>query len=80
MNGIKWGRARLSTTSPERVPCHACLQLDLWRDGRGEEAHPMAAYTLRARDPFTEDRGKCMVDPDHMAGFNVRAAAAAPPP
>ena len=33
----------------------------------------MAAYTLRSREPFTEDRGKCMVDPDHMAGFNVSA-------
>lgn len=32
----------------------------------------MEHYTLRAREPFTADRGKCIVDPNHMGGFNVR--------
>ena len=32
----------------------------------------MEHYTYRSREPFTEDRGKCMVDPDHLGGFNVR--------
>ena len=31
----------------------------------------MEHYTLRSREPFTADRGKSMVDPDHMGGFNV---------
>lgn len=35
----------------------------------------MEHYTYRAREAFTGDRGKCMVDPNHMGGFNVR-----PPP
>ncbi len=32
----------------------------------------MEHYTYRAREGFTGDRGKCMVDPNHMGGFNVR--------
>ena len=47
------------------------LQIDLWRNGSGWK-HPMEHYTYRSREPFTEDRGKCMVDPDHLGGFNVR--------
>lgn len=31
----------------------------------------MEHYTLRSREPFTKDRGKCMVDPDYLGGFNV---------
>ena len=46
------------------------LQIDLWRNGSGWK-HPMEHYTYRSREPFTEDRGKCMVDPDHLGGFNV---------
>ncbi len=46
-------------------------QIDLWK-GASDWKHPMEHYTLRAREPFTPDRGKCMVDPNHMAGFNVR--------
>ena len=47
------------------------VQVDLWRNGSGWK-HPMEHYTFRSRDPFTKDRGKCMVDPDHLGGFNVR--------
>ena len=49
-------------------------QVDLWA-GASDWKHPMEHYTLRAREAFTEDRGKCMVDPNHMAGFNVSASA-----
>lgn len=47
------------------------LQLELWRDA-SDWKHPMEHYTYRAREPFTADRGKCMIDPNHMGGFNVR--------
>ena len=46
------------------------LQVDLWKNAN-DWKHPMEHYTLRSREPFTEDRGKCMVDPDHLGGFNV---------
>lgn len=46
------------------------LQLELWRDAT-DWKHPMEHYTYRSREPFTGDRGKCMIDPNHMGGFNV---------
>ena len=60
------------------LPDKTCgtLQIDLWRNGSGWK-HPMEHYTYRSREPFTEDRGKCMVDPDHLGGFNVRPSALA---
>ncbi len=46
------------------------LQVDLWKNAK-DWKHPMEHYTLRSREPFTADRGKSMIDPDHLGGFNV---------
>lgn len=46
------------------------MQIDLWKNAN-DWKHPMEHYTFRSREPFTEDRGKCMIDPDHIGGFNV---------
>lgn len=58
---------------PDCSPTEVCglLQVDLWKNAN-DWKHPMEHYTLRSREPFTEDRGKSMIDPDHMGGFNVR--------
>ena len=45
-------------------------QVDLWKNAN-DWKHPMEHYTLRSREPFTKDRGKCMVDPEQLGGFNV---------
>ena len=62
-------------------------ELDLWTGPVGAgHRHPLEHYTLRAIEPFTDDRGKCMVHPEHMAGFQVTAVSLgackcqAPPP
>ena len=46
------------------------MQIDLWKNAN-DWKHPMEHYTFRSREPFTEDRGKSMIDPDHIGGFNV---------
>ena len=53
-------------------------ELDLWTGPVGAgHRHPLEHYTLRAIEPFTDDRGKCMVHPEHMAGFQVTPAVQA---
>jgi hypothetical protein len=48
-------------------------ELDLWVGPVGAgHRHPLEHYTMRAFVPFNSDRGKCLVHPEHMAGFQAR--------
>ncbi len=51
-------------------------ELELWqRAGMEGGAHPLQSYVLRATNPFQNDRGKCIIDPSRMAGYQVGAPA-----
>eukprot|EP00884_Botryococcus_braunii_P010128 jgi/Botrbrau1/19116/Bobra.0077s0029.1 len=47
-------------------------ELELWQQAGGSGTpHPLRHYSLRATNPFQNDRGKCIIDPNRMAGYQV---------
>lgn len=41
----------------------------------GGPRHPLRHYTLRGWNHYWDGQGKCMVHPEHMAGYQARHTA-----